>query len=123
MQRSNQFKPGHNIKGGRPKGSRNKLAQRVFDDILRHWNASAGGDLCKGQAALELLYREKPGDYLKLTASVLPKEFVFENAVTELDDEELDRMIEMLRERALSARQEQTLELKPVPKALLNGRH
>ena len=123
MQRSNQFKPGHNIKGGRPKGSRNKLAQRVFDDIFRHWNEPAGGDLCKGQAALELLYREKPGEYLKLTASVLPKEFVFENAVTELDDEELDRMIEMLRERALSARQEQTLELKPVPKALLNGRH
>ena len=123
MQRSNQFKPGHNIKGGRPKGSRNKLAQRVFDDIFRHWNEPAGGDLCKGQAALELLYREKPGEYLKLTASVLPKEFVFENAVTELDDEELDRMIEMFRERALSARQEQTLELKPVPKALLNGRH
>ena len=123
MQRSNQFKPGHNIKGGRPKGSRNKLAQRVFDDIFRHWNEPAGGDLCKGQAALELLYREKPGEYLKLTASVLPKEFVFENAVTELDDDELDRMIEMLRERALSARQEQTLELKPVPKALLNGRH
>jgi hypothetical protein len=123
MQRSNQFKPGHNIKGGRPKGSRNKLAQRVFDDILKHWNEPAGGDLCKGQAALELLYRERPGEYLKLTASLLPKEFVFENAVTELDDEELDRMIEMLRERALSARQEQTLELKPVPKALLNGRH
>jgi len=123
MQRSNQFKPGHNIKAGRPKGSRNKLAQRVFDDIFRHWNEPAGGELCKGQAALELLYREKPGEYLKLTASVLPKEFVFENAVTELDDEELDRMIEMLRERALSARQEQTLELKPVPKALLNGRH
>ena len=79
---------------GRPtKGHRNKLAQRVFDDILKHWNEPAGSDLCKGQAALELLYREKPGDYLKLTASVLPKEFVFENEVTELDDEELDRMI------------------------------
>ena len=123
MQRSNQFKPGHNIKGGRPRGSRNKLAQQVFDDIFRHWNEPAGGELCKGQAALELLYREKPGDYLKLTASVLPKEFVFENAVTELDDEELDRMIEALRERALSARQEQTLELKAQPKALPNGRH
>ena len=122
MQRSNQFKPGHNIKGGRPKGSRNKLAQRVFDDIFRHWNEPAGGELCKGQAALELLYREKPGEYLKLTASVLPKEFVFENAVTELDDDELDRMIEMLRERALSARQEQTLELNAQPKALPNGR-
>jgi hypothetical protein len=123
MQRSNQFKPGHNIKGGRPKGSRNKLAQRVFDDILKHWNEPAGGDLCKGQAALELLYRERPGEYLRLTASVLPKEFVFENAVTELDDDELDRMIEMLRERALAVRREQALELKPEPKALPNGRH
>jgi hypothetical protein len=53
----------------------------------------------------------------------LPKEFVFENAVTELDDDELDRMIEMLRERALTARQEQTLELKAQRKALPNGRH
>jgi hypothetical protein len=50
---------------------------------------------------------------------------VFENAVTELDDEELDRMIEALRERAIAARQEQALELRPEkPKALLrNGRH
>jgi hypothetical protein len=54
----------------------------------------------------------------------LPKEFVFDHAVNELDDDELDRMIEMLRERALAARQEQALELKPEkPKALLNGRH
>ena len=108
---------------GRPKGSRNKLAQRVFDDLFRHWNEEAGGGLCKGQAALELLYRENPGNYLKLTASVLPKEFVFENAVSELDDEELDSMIEALRERALAARQEQSLELKPESKALPNGRH
>jgi hypothetical protein len=48
---------------------------------------------------------------------------VFQNAVTELDDDELDCMIEMLRERALAARQGQALELKPEPKALLNERH
>jgi hypothetical protein len=120
-----KFQPGHQIKGGRPKGARNKLAGRVFDDILAHWSepAAVGGELCKGQEALETLYRERPGEYLRLTASVLPKEFVFENAVTELDDEELDRMIEMLRERALTARQEQALELKPEPKALSHGRH
>jgi hypothetical protein len=122
MQRSNQFKPGHNIKGGRPQGSRNKLAQRVFDDIFRHWNEPAGGDLCKGQAALELLYREKPGDYLKLTASVLPRDLVIENVAANLDDDELDRMISMLRERALAVRKEQALEMVPEPK-LLNGRH
>jgi hypothetical protein len=123
----NQFKPGnmyaHNGKGGRPKGSRNKLAGRVFDDIFKHWcePAAPGSELCKGAEALETLYRERPGEYLRLTASVLPREFVFESAVTELDDSELDRMIEMLRERALAARQEQALELNPEPRPLLNG--
>jgi hypothetical protein len=114
-----RFEKGHT---GRPKNSRNKLARRVFDDIFRHWCEPANGELCKGQAALELLYREEPGAYLRLTASVLPKEFLFESAVTELGEDELNRMIEMLRERALEARREQTLELKPEkPKALLNG--
>ena len=61
MQRSNQFKPGHNIKGGRPQGSRNKLAQRVFDDIFRHWNEPAGGELCKGQAARAPAVRRRGG--------------------------------------------------------------
>ena len=45
------------------------------------------------------------------------------STITELDDAELDHMIEMLRERALAARQEQqALEKAPEPK-LLNGRH
>jgi hypothetical protein len=104
-----------NGKGGRPKGSRNRLAVRVFDDILAHWTepTAPGSETCKGQQALEMLYRERPGEYLRLTASVLPREFIFENAVTELDDDELDRMIEMLRERVLAERQEQPLlELK-----------
>ena len=119
-----KFQPGHQIKGGRPKGSRNRLAARVFDDLLAHWSepAAVGSQLCKGQEALETLYRERPGEYLRLTASVLPKEFVFESAVTELDDEELDRMIEMLRERALAARQDQALDLKAEPvKVTWNG--
>jgi hypothetical protein len=98
-----RFEKGHT---GRPSGSRNKLAQRVFNDIFQHWCEPTGGELCKGQAALELLYREEPGAYLRLTASVLPKEFLFESAVTELGDEELDQLIETLRARAIAARQE-----------------
>jgi hypothetical protein len=108
-----RFEKGHS---GRPSGSRNKLAQRVFDDIFRHWLEPAGNDLCKGQAALELLYRENPGGYLKLTASVLPKEFVFDHAVSELDDEDLYHAIEMWRARAIADRQAQAIELKPVPR-------
>jgi hypothetical protein len=74
-----QFQLGHS--GGRPKGARNRLAAQVFEDILRHWCAPAapGSKLCKGAEALETLYKDKPGEYLRLTASVLPREFIFEN--------------------------------------------
>jgi hypothetical protein len=110
-----RFEKGHS---GRPSGTRNKLAQRVFSDIFAHWCEPAGNGLVKGQAALELLWREEPAAYLRLTASVLPKEFLFQNAVTDLSEEELDRMLEMLREH-LEARREQAIELKPM--ALING--
>jgi ribosomal protein L12E/L44/L45/RPP1/RPP2 len=36
--------------------------------------------------------------------SVLPKEFVFENAVAELEDDQIDELILRLRQRALEAR-------------------
>jgi hypothetical protein len=50
----------------------------------------------------------------------LPKELSIETSnVNELSDEELDRMIEILRERALAAREEQAVddaaELKLLP--------
>lgn len=97
--------------GGRPQGARNKLASRVFDDIFAHWSepAVAGAKLCKGQEALETLWREKPGEYLRLTASVLPKEFVFESVTSDLDDEQIDELLAALRERMLEVRTETLL--------------
>src|SRR6266540_3143477 len=99
-----QFQLGHS--GGRPKGARNRLAARVFEDILRHWTepAGEGSELCKGQEALETLYKEKPGEYLRLTASVLPKEFVFESVTSELDDDQIDELLMALRQRMIEAR-------------------
>src|SRR5262245_41559179 len=97
------FQPGHT---GRPRGTRNKLAGRVFEDIFAHWcePVAPGSNVCKGQEALQALYTRSPGEYLRLTASVLPKEFVFENAVGELEDEQIDELILKLRQRALEAR-------------------
>jgi hypothetical protein len=94
-----QFQLGHG--GGRPKGARNRLAAQVFEDILRHWcePAAPGSDMCKGQEALETLYKEKPGEYLRLTASVLPREFIFENVTSDLDDEQIDELLLALRQR------------------------
>jgi hypothetical protein len=99
-----KFQPGQ---GGRPKGSRNRLASRVFDDIFAHWCEPTvpGGNMCKGQAALEILFKEKPGDYLRLTASVLPREFIFESVTSELDDEQIDELLIALRRRMIEARE------------------
>src|SRR6516225_9424155 len=84
-----QFQLGHS--GGRPKGARNRLAAQVFEDILRHWcePAAPSSKLCKGAEALETLYKEKPGEYLRLTASVLPREFIFENVTSDLAEKQI----------------------------------
>src|SRR3954454_13791778 len=99
-----QFQLGHS--GGRPKGTRNRLAGQVFEDILRHWcePAAPGSKLCKGAEALETLYKEKPGEYLRLTASVLTREYIFENVTSDLDDEQIDELLLSLRQRMIDAR-------------------
>jgi hypothetical protein len=92
---------------GRTKGTRNRLAAKVFEDIFAHWceiESTNDDNKCKGQVALELLYRERPGDYLRLTASVLPREFIFENATAELDDEQIDELLMALRQRMMEQR-------------------
>jgi hypothetical protein len=87
---------------------RNRLAAKVFEDIFAHWCEPAvpGATHCKGEAAC----RQKPDDYLRLVASVLPREFVFESAIAELDDEGLDEMLLALRQRMTEVR---TLTLVP----------
>jgi hypothetical protein len=97
------LQPGHT---GRPRGTRNKLAGRVFEDIFAHWcePVAPGSNVSKGQEALQALHLRSPGEYLRLTASVLPKEFVFENAVGELEDDQVDELILKLHQRVLEAR-------------------
>jgi hypothetical protein len=106
---------GRNGLGGRPKGSRNKLCRAVLEDLIADWQEG-------GAAAIKFMRMERPAEYVRAMVSILPKELILESGMENLDDDELDHMISMLRERALAARQQQALELKPEPK-LLNGRH
>jgi hypothetical protein len=64
---------------------------------------------CRGAEALETLYKEKPGEYLRLTASVLPREFIFENVSSDLDDEQIDELLLTLRQRMIDSRTAPTL--------------
>jgi glucose dehydrogenase len=77
-----------------------------------------------GAAALDMCFKEDPVAYCKLVAGTVPRDYRIETTkITELADDELDRMISTLRERALAVRQDRALELEKAPEQkLLNGR-
>jgi hypothetical protein len=87
--RGRPFEPGQVANPlGRPKGSRNKLGeafiQALADDFDQH-----------GVKAIETVRTEKPDAYVKVIASLLPKEFKIET-VSELTDEQLNARIAQL---------------------------
>jgi hypothetical protein len=99
-------------RGGRPRGARNKLAQRVLQDLLDVWDEPIkdGSDLTRGKAALRVMSSEKPAEFAKLYGSLMPREFHVE-AVAELGDNDIDALIEKLSN-------ELTVEHKVEPKLL-----
>lgn len=87
-----QFKPGN---PGRPKGSRNKLGEAFLAELHKDFQAH-------GSDAITKVRDQKPDAYLKVIASILPKELkVSVDEFDELSDDELDRRIRHLA-RALS---------------------
>lgn len=82
------FEPGNPGGPGRPKGSRNKLGeafiQALHDDFEKH-----------GIATIAKVRAEKPDAYVKVIASLLPKEFKIETT-SDLTDEQLDARIRQL---------------------------
>jgi hypothetical protein len=98
-----KFEPGNKLSTGRPRGSRNRLTARILEDILKHWNEPIEGrNITKGMAALEVMRKEKPAEYVKAVLSIMPKELVFsDSTVADLSDEQIDTLIMTLRRQVL----------------------
>ena len=78
-----RFQPGN---PGKPKGARNKLQEDFLKDILAAWEKS-------GSEAIDAMIADKPGDFVKVVASLMPKEATLNLRNDDLSDEELRERI------------------------------
>jgi Family of unknown function (DUF5681) len=92
-----EFKPGQSGNpAGRPAGSRNRLQgdflYALAEDFREH-----------GVEAIRIMRVERPAEYVKVVASLMPKELLVtqDNALTDLTDEQLEHALaKVLREKA-----------------------
>lgn len=88
--RTGRFLPG-NAGGGRPKGARNKLGEEFLAALQEDFTAN-------GKGVIEKVRAERPHEYLKIVASLMPKELNLRtNPLEDLSDDEIEEGIELLR--------------------------
>lgn len=79
------FKPGQ---GGRVKGARNKLSMSFVTALAKEFEEH-------GAEAIRIARIERPTEFIKIIASVLPKEFeIVDLRLQDITDEELNAFIE-----------------------------
>jgi hypothetical protein len=109
--KTGKFLPGHSPTpgGGRPAGTRNRLTTLLLNSLVADFEQF-------GPAAVKIMRVEKPSEYVKVIASLVPKELlVQESALSEMSDDELVEslaIIRRLKTRAAAALVEQ-IEQKP----------
>ena len=95
---ANQFKPGRSPNpGGKPIGARNRLQgdfmRALSEDFAAH-----------GKEAIAQCRMDKPDVYLRVVASLFPKELEVQHPLDDLSYEELENAIALLRQELGKAR-------------------
>jgi len=76
--------------GGRRKGSRDRISTALLEAIAKDFEEF-------GEEAVKIARVEKPVEYLRIVASLLPKEFeIVDSRLHDITDEELDAFIEVV---------------------------
>jgi hypothetical protein len=79
--------------GGRAKGTRNRLSQEFLSALLAEFEAH-------GAEAIRICRTERPIDFVKIVASLMPREIEFQdNTLAEVSDTDLEAFIEIARRR------------------------
>jgi hypothetical protein len=85
------FVPGQAKVGGRAKGVRNRLSHSFLEALQKDFAEH-------GEEAIRICRIEKPNEYVKIVAGLLPKELdITNNTLTEIDDTQLVEFIEYVR--------------------------
>ena len=98
------------------KGIRTRFTARFLSDFLKDFEEN-------GAAAIKIVRVEHPEIYVRIAASIIPRDLAIETSASlnELSEDDLDQMIGQLRQRALEQRPE-PIDVTPRQKVLTNGR-
>lgn len=89
----NEFQKGRVKTGGRIKGSRNKLSTAFVEALVKEFEEF-------GAEALRLCRIERPVEFIKIVASIIPKEFeITDNRLKDLSDDELDLFLNLAKQQ------------------------
>jgi hypothetical protein len=87
------FQPGRPKTGGRVKGSRNRLSHAFVEALCAEFEQY-------GAEAIRIARIEKPVEFLKVVAGLLPREFeITDSRLKDLTDEELDFVLALAKRR------------------------
>jgi hypothetical protein len=95
--KTGRFLPGNSGFGGRPKGARNKLGEEFIQALYESFQE-------RGAETIEKVRSEDPTQYVKVIASLLPKELnVKVSELDELSDDELFRRYRAITQALVAA--------------------